>query len=202
LYRHRCVFPKITICMKPVFLGLGNLSVYSAHKQLMKLSIFYEDYFLYLLVLHLVQTVFFKPSQNKIPVFCPGLTDGALGDVLFSHTFRTPGFRVDIVEDVRRINLLAIYSRATAMIVLGGGIVKHHTFNANLMRNGSDYVVLINTGQEFDGSDSGARPDEAVSWGKIRGAAEPIKITGDASLIFPLLVACTFAKHQQKRVTT
>jgi len=27
-------------------------------------------------------------------------------------------------------------------------------------------LFFINTGQEFDGSDSGARPDEAVSWGK------------------------------------
>jgi deoxyhypusine synthase len=32
--------------------------------------------------------------------------------------------------------------------------------NANLMRNGCDHAVLVNTGQEFDGSDSGARPDE------------------------------------------
>lgn len=29
--------------------------------------------------------------------------------------------------------------------------------------------------QEFDGSDSGARPDEAVSWGKIRVDAQPVK---------------------------
>jgi hypothetical protein len=35
---------------------------------------------------------------------------------------------------------------------------------------------LQNTGQEFDGSDSGARPDEAVSWGKIRAGAETVKV--------------------------
>jgi hypothetical protein len=34
---------------------------------------------------------------------------------------------------------------------------------------------LQNTGQEFDGSDSGARPDEAVSWGKIRAGTESVK---------------------------
>ncbi|TPP62678.1 Homospermidine synthase [Fasciola gigantica] len=143
------------------------------------------------------ESIYYWCHVNKIPVFCPGITDGALGDVLFTHTFRTPGFRVDVVEDVRRINLLAIRSRSSGMIVLGGGIIKHHTFNANLMRNGSDYLVLVNTGQEFDGSDSGARPDEAISWGKVRCAAEPVKITADASLVFPLLVACTFAKRPQ-----
>lgn len=45
-------------------------------------------------------------------------------------------------------------------------------------RNGADFAVYINTAQEFDGSDSGARPDEAVSWGKIRADAEPVKVRG------------------------
>lgn len=45
-------------------------------------------------------------------------------------------------------------------------------------RNGADYAVYINTAQEFDGSDSGARPDEAVSWGKIRMDAQPVKVDG------------------------
>ena len=42
--------------------------------------------------------------------------------------------------------------------------------------------------QEFDGSDSGARPDEAVSWGKIRVDAAPVKVYGDATVLFPLLI--------------
>ena len=33
------------------------------------------------------------------------------------------------------------------MIILGGGIVKHHVCNANLMRNGADFSVYVNTGQ-------------------------------------------------------
>jgi len=80
------------------------------------------------------------------------------------------------------------------MIILGGGVCKHQIANAMLIRNGADYSVFINTGQEFDGSDSGARPDEAVSWGKIRTNAESVKVFADATLVFPLLVAATFAK--------
>lgn len=67
--------------------------------------------------------------------------------------------------------------RKTGMIILGGGLPKHHICNANMMRNGADYAVFINTAQEFDGSDSGAQPDEAVSWGKIRSSAKTIKVT-------------------------
>lgn len=36
--------------------------------------------------------------QNNIPVFCPGITDGSLGDMLYFHSFRNPGLIVDLVQ--------------------------------------------------------------------------------------------------------
>lgn len=36
--------------------------------------------------------------------------------------------------------------------------------------------MYVNTAQEADGSDSGARPDEAVTWGKIKADAKPVKV--------------------------
>jgi deoxyhypusine synthase len=63
------------------------------------------------------------------------------------------------------------------------------------MRNGADYSVYITTASDFDGSDSGASPVEAISWGKIRITAQPVKVTADATLVFPLLVNQTFAKN-------
>ena len=74
------------------------------------------------------------------------------------------------------------------------GLAKHHICNANLFRNGADFSVFINTAQPFDCSDSGADPDEAVSWGKIRIDAKPVKVYGDAAMILPLLISQTFAK--------
>ena len=65
----------------------------------------------------------------------------------------------------------------------------------SLQRNGADFSVFVNTASEYDGSDSGARPDEAISWGKIRKEASPVKVYGETSVIFPLLVAETFARH-------
>ncbi|VAI36478.1 unnamed protein product [Triticum turgidum subsp. durum] len=114
--------------------------------------------------------------KNNIPVYCPALTDGSLGDMLFCHAVRNPGLIIDIVQDIRLINGEAIHAspRKTGVIILGGGLPKHHICNANMFRNGADYAVYINTAQEFDGSDSGARPDEAVSWGKIKGSAKPV----------------------------
>lgn len=123
-------------------------------------------------------SVYYWASRNNIPVFCPGLTDGSLGDMLYFHTFKTSPrqLRVDIVEDVRKINTIAVRAKRTGMIILGGGVVKHHIANACLMRNGAESAVYVNTAQEFDGSDAGARPDEAVSWGKIKPEAESVKV--------------------------
>ncbi|XP_062515094.1 deoxyhypusine synthase-like [Corticium candelabrum] len=144
-------------------------------------------------------SVYYWAYKNSIPVFCPALTDGAIGDCIFFHSIKNPGLKVDMVEDICRINTLAMRAANTGMIVLGAGVVKHHIYNANLMRNGADFAVNINTAQEFDGSDAGARPDEAVSWGKIKKTASPVKVCADASLVFPLLVAETFAKRHWDR---
>ena len=124
------------------------------------------------------QSVYYWAYKNDIPVFCPALTDGSLGDMLYFHTFKSSPkqLRIDIVEDLRRINTLAVRAARAGMIILGGGVVKHHIANACLMRNGAESAVYINTGQEFDGSDAGARPDEAVSWGKIKPNAQSVKV--------------------------
>ena len=140
------------------------------------------------------ESIYYWAQKNKIPVFSPALTDGSVGDMLFFHSYKRKGFVLDISQDIRKINDLALQSYATGQVILGGGLVKHHICNANLMRNGADFSVYVNTGQEFDGSDSGARPDEAVSWGKIRVTAEPVKVYAEATLVFPFIVAETWAK--------
>ena len=119
--------------------------------------------------------------------------------MIYFHSYRNPGFVLDIAGDIRRLNDLALKAKHTGMIILGGGLVKHHNCNANLMRNGADHAVYINTAQEFDGSDSGARPDEAISWGKIKIHAKPVKLYAEATLVFPLIVAQTFAKEMERR---
>eukprot|EP00193_Tetraselmis_chui_P015628 CAMPEP_0177781838 /NCGR_PEP_ID=MMETSP0491_2-20121128/18097_1 /TAXON_ID=63592 /ORGANISM="Tetraselmis chuii, Strain PLY429" /LENGTH=361 /DNA_ID=CAMNT_0019301997 /DNA_START=1 /DNA_END=1086 /DNA_ORIENTATION=+ len=141
-------------------------------------------------------------AKHDIPVYCPGLTDGSIGDMIYFHSYKNPGLKIDLVEDIRLMNDHAIKCpppRKTGIIILGGGLPKHHVCNANLMRNGADFAVYINTAQEYDGSDSGAKPDEAVSWGKIRLDAKPVKVHADASIVFPLLVSQTFAKNWQRR---
>lgn len=141
------------------------------------------------------ESVYYWANKNSIPVFCPAITDGSLGDMMYFHSYKRPEFICDLVGDIRKLNDIAVRAPCTGMIILGGGVVKHHTCNANLMRNGAEFSVFINTGQDFDGSDSGASPDEAVSWGKVKMDAKPVKVCADATLVFPLIVSQTFLKR-------
>ena len=35
--------------------------------------------------------------------------------------------------DIRGINSLAVHAKHTGMVIIGGGLIKHHIANANLM---------------------------------------------------------------------
>ncbi|KXS09880.1 Deoxyhypusine synthase [Gonapodya prolifera JEL478] len=141
-------------------------------------------------------SVYYWAWKNNIPVFCPALTDGSLGDMLYLHSYKhSPPLTVDLVRDVRAINELSVWSHRVGCVILGGGVAKHHTLNACMMRNGAEHCVLMNTAMHHDGSDAGASPDEAVSWGKVRSGVEAVKVWCEASLAFPILVGATWAKR-------
>ena len=133
-------------------------------------------------------------AKNNIPVFCPGITDGSLGDMIFFQKQRHKDFVLDVSRDIYDLVTFCLNAEKTGAIILGSGIAKHFTLNANIFRGGLDYAVYITTAQEFDGSDSGARPDEAITWGKIKPNGLSVKVFCDATIAFPLLVAATFAK--------
>jgi len=143
------------------------------------------------------ESVYYWCWKNDIPVFCPAFSDGACGDNLFYYNYSNPGFIVDYVQDMSKIIELTLKSKKRGMILCGGGVSKHHICNANAFKKGADYSVYINTGLEYDCSDTGASPSEAVTWEKININAECAKINADFSIILPLLVSQTFAKHEK-----
>ncbi|MEK6872671.1 MAG: deoxyhypusine synthase [Nanoarchaeota archaeon] len=136
--------------------------------------------------------------KNKIKIFCPAIQDGAIGDNIYFFKFKRNDFIIDITEDIKELNDTTIGLKKSGIIILGSGVVKHSILNANMLRNGCDYSVYINTEQKYDGSDSGALPDEAVSWGKIKPYSKSVKVFGDATILFPILVAESFANKTIK----
>src|SRR3990167_4308166 len=141
------------------------------------------------------KSIYYWAWKNKIPVYYPALTDGSLGDNIYFFSFKHDDFKIDIVEDTKRLNNTTIGLKKSGAVILGAGVVKHAILNANMLRNGLDYGVYINTEQEFDSSDAGALPEEAISWGKILPNAESVKVFADATIVFPILVAESFAEE-------
>lgn len=136
-------------------------------------------------------------AKNSIPVFCPGITDGAIGDNIYFFKSEHPGFLLDVADDVVKLENIVMDAQATGAIILGGSLPKHHIMNANMMREGTKYAIYINTADESDGSDSGALPEEAKSWGKSSAAASNVKVQCDATIAFPLLVAGAFVDYSE-----
>ncbi len=137
-------------------------------------------------------SIYYWCHKNKIPVFCPALMDGAIGDNVYFFNFNKEGLKIDMAKDHGDLIELSINAEDTGIIILGAGVVKHTICNANMFREGAKYTVYINTAPEYDGSDSGAEPEEAKSWGKIKGSGETVKVFGDATIIFPLVVKGAF----------
>ena len=138
------------------------------------------------------RSILYWAAKNDVPVICPALTDGSIGDMIFFFKHEHPEFKLDIADDIVTMNDLAINAPETGAIILGGSLPKHHIMNANMMREGTKYTVYVTTAHPGDGSNAGARPEEAVSWGKQSFEARSITVEGDATIIFPLLVAGAF----------
>jgi len=139
------------------------------------------------------ESIYYWAAKNEIPVFNPAFLDGSIGDMTYFFKQSHKDFQIDIVSDHKRLIDIGLSSEKTGLIILGAGVIKHSVCNANLFRDGADFAVYINSAQEFDGSDSGASPDEAVSWGKIKGkGARTVKVNADATLVFPLIAAGAF----------
>ncbi|MEN6379367.1 MAG: deoxyhypusine synthase [Methanofastidiosum sp.] len=127
--------------------------------------------------------------KNNIPVILPGPLDGSWGWQLYY--FWQDGhkdFNLNLMKDEDTISDLIYSADKTGALMIGGGISKHHTIWWNQFRGGLDYAVYITTAPEWDGSLSGARIREAISWGKVREDADFITIEGDATVILPIMI--------------
>ncbi len=133
-------------------------------------------------------SILYQASKNKIPIYCPAITDGAFGFHLFLFQQSHPDFVVDVVSDFGNIILSISQDDKKGIIALGGSVSKHHAILASLINGGLDYAVYMTTARSSSGSMSGATTDEAKSWGKIKDNSDAATVIGDVSITFPLMM--------------
>ena len=125
---------------------------------------------------------------HNVPIFNPGILDGAFGTQL-SIFSQTHNFKLNLMRDELKLSDIAFDHKKTGALMIGGGISKHHVIWWSQFKGGLDYAVYITTATQYDGSLSGARLTEAVSWGKVREKAKYTTIDGDATIILPVVFA-------------
>ena len=125
---------------------------------------------------------------NNVPIFNPGILDGAFGTQL-SIFSQNHDFKLNLIKDELALSNIMFDNKVTGALMVGGGISKHHVIWWNQFKGGLDYAVYITTATQFDGSLSGARLTEAVSWGKVKERAAYATIDGDATIILPVMFA-------------
>jgi len=127
--------------------------------------------------------------KNKVPVIVPGITDGAVGYHLWEFYQKHKDFKIDVLKDEQLLSDLVWGAKKSGALILGGGISKHHVIWWNALKDGLDYAVYITTAAEWDGSLSGARMREAVSWRQLKKDAKYVTVEGDVTVLLPLITA-------------
>lgn len=134
----------------------------------------------------------------KIPIFVPGVYDGAFGYQLWLQG-KPLNLKIDYDRDLDVLNDLMWTSKRKAGLILGGGISKHHLlWWSQFGGEGLDYAVYFSTADEYDGSLSGARPREAVSWHKISTKARHVFVKTDATIALPFVVLGLIQELEKK----
>ena len=126
-------------------------------------------------------------ASKGVPVFVPGITDGAVGSNIWTFSQERKDLLVNPILDEKELADIVFTNQRTGAILLGGGISKHHVIWWNQFKDGLDLVVSVTTAVEHDGSLSGARVREAISWGKVSERARYVTVESDITLALPLL---------------
>jgi len=133
-------------------------------------------------------SMFYWAYKNKIPVVVPGFYDGAVGSQVFFFQEQHKDFIVNLYKDEKLLSdIFFDRSRPFLGVCVGGGISKHHLIWWSQFRDGLDYCVYFTSAQESDGSLSGARPREAISWNKLKAKSRFVTVEADASITLPLV---------------
>jgi deoxyhypusine synthase len=131
-------------------------------------------------------SILYWSYRNKIPIIVPGITDGAVGYQIWQFS-QDHDFKINELKDEKLLSDLVWNAKKSGALIVGGGISKHHVLWWNMFKKGLDYAVYISTAVEWDGSLSGARPKEAMSWGKVKAKAMTVTIEEDATIALPII---------------
>lgn len=127
-------------------------------------------------------------SNVGVPIYSPGIVDSMLGLQLWMFT-QDNQLILDAAGDMQELSDMVYSSKKVAAVILGGGLPKHYALASNLLTGGVDAAIQVTLDRSEAGSLSGAPLEEAKSWAKAKCGSKLVTVIGDATIVFPLMVA-------------
>jgi len=147
-------------------------------------------------------------AKYDVPVYVPAQADSSVGMNLIQnyvmYTPVAPSPTLDILESAAIVR----FSEKNGGIELGGGVPKNFFMQTQPTlwqiikddRGGHDYFIQITDARPDTGGLSGATPQEAKSWGKVRHAdVNNVVVYSDSTIAFPLLMAYLISERGPRK---
>lgn len=136
-------------------------------------------------------------ASHDVPVYCSAPGDSSIGmNLIVPHLFKNP-IRIDSLRDIVETTAIVFNAEKNGAVEVGGGSPKNFYLQTQptlwqILRDetkkGHDYFVQLTTDAPHWGGLSGATPQEARSWGKVKDAmANNAVVYSCASITFPLI---------------
>lgn len=156
-----------------------------------------------------------QAAKFDIPIYTPSPGDSSMAmDLACYSRLLHPGGGIDVhinpTLDVVETTAIVYGAKQNGAIILGGGAPKNFYMQTQPMlwevlgipeKGGHDYFIQITMDSPQWGGLSGATPQEAVSWGKIKPdeIKNTVVVYADVTLAAPLLFSYAFEKAKPRK---
>jgi len=146
--------------------------------------------------------------KHKVPIYTSSPGDSSIAMNLMSSHYFHEKINLDPFKDILETSAIVWNSEKNGVVEVGGGSPKNFYMQTqptlwqilDIMKGGHDYFIQLTTDSPQWGGLSGATPQEAISWGKIKEDTKDYAVVySDASITFPLLAQYANLTHKAKK---
>lgn len=150
-----------------------------------------------------------KAAEYDVPIYCPSPADSSIGMNLAIRLLKDTPVPIEPHLDIIESTAIVGYSKKkNGVIICGGGSPKNFYLQTQPMlwqmlkddKGGHDYFIQITDARPDTGGLSGATPQEAISWGKMKNDRDSTVVYVDASVALPILFGYVYTKQKPKKL--
>jgi deoxyhypusine synthase len=148
-------------------------------------------------------------AKYDVPIYCSAPGDSSIAmNLILPHFFGNP-IQLDPLRDVIETTAIVAAAEKNGAIEVGGGTPKNFYMQTQptlwqilrqQSKKGHDYFIQLTVDAPHWGGLSGATPQEARSWGKIKDATiNNVVVYSCASITFPLLCQYVLTTNKARK---